>query len=213
MEDALKNALKVNEIAHDDKRKLEVLFYPYFNRELIKYLNMNEILGFGTGRITVKINEIIDCLIISTSNEKVAIEIKGPDQKANLLIGVADKQKNAKIQTIIEFTSDIESLFNCLIRAYSGTKDELQADSVIGDVIKLANLLVKGQIKTGYIIGLLKYTELTPRKDEYLAEYWHDLNEMVNCLKQFTKKFDIRLKYKNIEDIMILMSIIEIKSY
>lgn len=175
---------------------IEEIIYPYFNVELMRHYNLDKIAGIGYGKLSANTGEKIDCLIITTTKEKVAVEFKGPSQTAFLLAGASGAYK------------DTDGMSACLKTAYNenGNTAEIHPDSHVGDTLKLIKLINKGELNYAFSIGILKYTETTAsERDKYLRK----LQKMLSCFKNM-KFISLNLSWRNIDDKSVFLSVIEI---
>jgi hypothetical protein len=149
----------------------EELFYPFLNIELLRWIDLDNLIGIGSGKIDISNPEKADSLLIFKGGGKIAIELKGgPSKKSYLLAGSQQKQIEMK------FTKDAKGLISKLENIYQGN---LCFDSQLGDIIKLVNLLHEGIIIEGYAIGLLKYKDSSKNEK---SKYKGKLLEMTKAL-------------------------------
>lgn len=175
---------------------IEEIIYPYFNVELMRRYNLDKIAGIGYGKLSTNAAEKIDCLIITTTKEKVAVEFKGPSQTAFLLAGASGDYE------------DTDDVSPCLKTAYNenGNTADIHPDSHVGDTLKLIKLINKGELNNAFSIGILKYTVTTAtEKDKYLRK----LQKMLVCFNRM-KFISLNLSWRNIDDKSVFLSIIEI---
>lgn len=176
---------------------VEEILYPYFNAELIRHYNIKDISGIGYGKLGINSVEKIDCLVITNTEVKIAIELKGPSQTAFLLAGASGSYEDTKVS-------------ECLKNVYNenGAIADVHPDSHVGDTLKLINIINRGELKRAYCVGLLKYTQTSIKeKDKYLRK----LQAMLHCFKDINT-ITLNLTCHNIDQKHIFISIIEILS-
>jgi hypothetical protein len=176
---------------------IEEVLYPYFNVEVLKQLDLGDIAGFGYGRSNSASKQKVDCLIITKSNKRIAVELKGPSQAAYLLTGAVGKYEDP------DFERCLKTVYND-----AGKNAAVHPDSHIGDIFKLSNMIKKGYLDCGYCIGILKFTKSSMREKD---EYFDKLDKMIGCFKD-NGKIHFDLSKIDINEIFIFMSVIEVRA-
>ena len=208
MNSAISKSISKNQLENADSKGHgnEKLFYPFFNRELLKFLKIESIDAIGCGKIDFFGSEEIDCIIRFSNGRIDAIEIKGGPSKKSYLLSGSDSRKS---DIEINFTDNDESLKTELKSIYDNSVSFCY-DSQVGDIIKLTNILHKGLINFGYAIGLLIYAD--SRKKE-MTLYKEKLIKMIEAIKKEAKNYSYSYGEFNNENLNVFITVVKIDSY
>ncbi len=175
----------------------EKMIYPYFNLIITKQIGFEELKGIGSGQVDIFGREEVDCLIITNSDEKIAIEIKGPSQKSYLLKGANGNFGNEEIEKCLKEKLSISN------------QNQIHPDSHIGDVHKIIKLINQFRIAYGYCVGLLIYTDSSQNE---VQQYMNSLIESLSCFSDQHKHISIKYESRLVMDRSIFLSVIEVKN-